>query len=130
PKRPGGGATGESRVRSLPRSDRFRERGRHRDPLTTPKERRMISLRRYRIAAFAGVTMPLAALALSACVSQQTYEQQGQQLQQAQAQVAAQQAEIARLQQEIKWVVAGDMLFPDGGYRLGSTRRVSARPTV
>jgi len=31
----------------------------------------MISLRRYRIAAFAGVTMPLAALALSACVSQQ-----------------------------------------------------------
>src|SRR5215471_17492700 len=80
----------------------------------------MISLRRYRIAAFAGVTMPLAALALSACVSQQAYEQQGQQLQQAQAQVAAQQAEIARLQQEIKWVVAGDMLFPDGGYRLGS----------
>jgi chemotaxis protein MotB len=80
----------------------------------------MISLRRYRIAAFAGSAMPLAALALSACVSQQAYEQQGQQLQQAQAQVAAQQAEITRLQQENKWVVAGDMLFPDGGYRLSS----------
>jgi chemotaxis protein MotB len=30
----------------------------------------------------------------------------------------AQQTEIARIQQEQKWVVAGDMLFPEGSYEL------------
>jgi len=63
---------------------------------------------------------PLTALLLGACVSQSAYEQQGQQLQQARAQAAAQQAEIAKMQQEQKWVVAGDMLFPEGGYQLGA----------
>jgi chemotaxis protein MotB len=62
--------------------------------------------------------IPLAALMLGACVSQSAYEQQGRQLQAARAQAAAEQSQIAKMQQEQKWVVAGDMLFPEGGYQL------------
>src|SRR5215470_8911559 len=62
--------------------------------------------------------VPLTALMLGACVSQSAYEKQGAELQQARAQAAAQQAEIAKMQQEQKWVVAGDMLFREGGYQL------------
>jgi len=65
--------------------------------------------------------IPLTGLMLGACVSQSAYEQQGQQLQAARAQAAAQQSEIAKMQQEQKWVVAGDMLFPEGGYQLTAT---------
>jgi chemotaxis protein MotB len=64
--------------------------------------------------------VPLTALMFGACVSQSAYEQQGQQLQQARAQSAAQQAEIAKMQLEQKWVVAGDMLFPEGEYQLSA----------
>ena len=46
--------------------------------------------------------VPLTALMLGACVSQSAYEKQGQE------------------QQEQKWVVAGDMLFPEGGYQLSA----------
>ena len=69
--------------------------------------------------AAAGV-VPLTALILGACVSESAYEKQTKQLQSAQAQSAAQQAEIAKMQAENKWVVAGDMLFPEGGYQLGA----------
>jgi chemotaxis protein MotB len=62
--------------------------------------------------------IPLTALLLGACVSQSAYEQQGQQLQAARAQAAAEQSQITKMQQEQKWVVAGDMLFPEGGYQL------------
>jgi chemotaxis protein MotB len=62
---------------------------------------------------------PLAALLLATCVSQSAYQQQGQQLEEARAQAAEQQAQIAKMQQEQKWVVAGDVLFPEGGYQLG-----------
>jgi chemotaxis protein MotB len=55
---------------------------------------------------------------LGACVSQSAYEQQGQQLQAARAQAAAEQSQITKMQEEQKWVVAGDMLFPEGGYQL------------
>jgi chemotaxis protein MotB len=64
---------------------------------------------------------PLTALILGACVSQNAYEQQGQQLQAARAQAAAEQAQIAKMQQEQKWVVAGDVLFPEGGYQLSAS---------
>jgi chemotaxis protein MotB len=64
--------------------------------------------------------VPLAALMLAACVSKSAYEQQGQELQQARAQAAAEQSQIGKMQQEQKWVVAGDMLFPEGGYQLGA----------
>src|SRR5271165_7538759 len=62
--------------------------------------------------------IPFTALMLSACVSEKSYEAQTQQLEQARAQSAAQQSEIAKMQQENKWVVAGDQLFPEGGYQL------------
>jgi len=62
----------------------------------------------------------LTALMLGACVSQSAYEQQGQQLQAARAQAAAEQSQIAKMQQEQKWVVAGDVLFPEGGYQLSA----------
>jgi chemotaxis protein MotB len=62
--------------------------------------------------------VPLTMLMLAACVSEKTYEAQTQQLQRVQAQSAVQQAEIAKMQQENKWVVAGDVLFPEGGYQL------------
>jgi chemotaxis protein MotB len=67
--------------------------------------------------------VPLTALMVGGCVSQSAYEKQGQELQQARAQAAAQQADIAKMQQEQKWVVAGDMLFPEGGYQLSATGR-------
>jgi chemotaxis protein MotB len=64
--------------------------------------------------------VPLTALMLGACVSQSAYEQQGAELQQARAQAAAEQSQIAKMQQENKWVVAGDVLFPEGGYQLSA----------
>ena len=62
--------------------------------------------------------IPLTALMLAACVSEKTYEAQTQQLQAARAQAAAEQSQIAKMQAEDKWVVAGDVLFPEGGYQL------------
>jgi outer membrane protein OmpA-like peptidoglycan-associated protein len=64
--------------------------------------------------------IPLTALMLGACVSQSAYEQQGQQLQAARVHAAAEQSQITKMQQEQKWVVAGDVLFPEGGYQLGA----------
>ena len=61
--------------------------------------------------------VPLTALMLGACVSQSAYEKQGAELQQARTQAAADQLQIAKMQEEQKWVVAGDMLFPEGGYQ-------------
>jgi chemotaxis protein MotB len=55
---------------------------------------------------------------LGACVSESAYEKQGAELQQARAQTAAEQSQLATMQQENKWVVAGDQLFPEGGYQL------------
>jgi chemotaxis protein MotB len=57
---------------------------------------------------------------LAACVSQSAYEKQGAELQQARAQAATEQSQLTRMQQEQKWVVAGDMLFPEGGYQLSA----------
>jgi chemotaxis protein MotB len=65
--------------------------------------------------------VPLTALMLGACVSQSAYEQQQQQLQAARAQAATEQLQIAKMQQEQKWVVAGDVLFPEGGYQLSAS---------
>jgi chemotaxis protein MotB len=73
----------------------------------------------------AATAIGIAALALSACVSQKAYEEQAQQLQQLREQSAAQQAEIARLHAENKWVMAGDLLFPEGGYQLGADGRAA-----
>ena len=73
--------------------------------------------------AAAARVVPLTALILGACVSQSAYEEQGAELQQARAQAATEQAQIAKMQQEQKWVVAGDVLFPEGGYQLSASGR-------
>jgi chemotaxis protein MotB len=62
--------------------------------------------------------VPFTALMLAACVSQTAYEKQGAELQAARAQAAAEQSQLTKMQQAEKWVVAGDMLFPEGGYQL------------
>jgi chemotaxis protein MotB len=64
--------------------------------------------------------VPLTALLLGGCVSQSTYEKQTAELQQARAQATAEQSKLNKMQQEQKWVVAGDVLFPEGGYQLSA----------
>jgi chemotaxis protein MotB len=54
-------------------------------------------------------------------VSQAAYNEQAAQLEEARAQVTAQQAQITKTQAENKWVMAGDLLFPEGGYQLSPT---------
>jgi len=63
--------------------------------------------------------VPLTALILGACVSQSTYDKQTAKLQQARAQAAQEQSQLQKMQQEQKWVVAGDLLFPEG-YQLSA----------
>src|SRR5260370_22907675 len=65
--------------------------------------------------------IPLTALMRGACVSQSAYEQQGAELQQTRSQASAEQSQIAKMQQEQKWVVVGDMLLPEGGYQLSAS---------
>src|SRR5215471_15818750 len=67
----------------------------------------------------------LAAVLLSACVSQRTYDQLQAQYQQAQqqnaalsAQVAADKAQICRLAGAIKYTVNSDLLFSSGGWQM------------
>jgi len=57
-------------------------------------------------------SIPFGALILSACVSQAAYNEEAAQLEQARAEVAAQEAQIAAMQARSKWVMAGDLLFP------------------
>ena len=64
------------------------------------------------------MSIPFGALILSACVSQAAYNEQAAQLEQTRSQVAAQEAQIAAMQARSKWVMAGDLLFPQGGYQL------------
>jgi len=70
-----------------------------------------------RIAAWAAA-IGVAGFVLTACVSQSVYDEQAAQLKEAQAQVAAQQEQITKMQSEDRWVMAGDLLFPEGGYQL------------
>src|SRR5271170_5732095 len=67
----------------------------------------------------------MASVALSACVSQSSYDALQAQYQQAQQQnaalsnqVAADKAQICRLQGAIKYTVNSDLLFPSGGFQM------------
>ena len=62
--------------------------------------------------------VPLTALMLGSCVSQSAYDQLQAQNQQLQAQNQQLQAQLAQSRAEQKFVEAGDMLFPEGGYQL------------
>jgi outer membrane protein OmpA-like peptidoglycan-associated protein len=70
-----------------------------------------------RLVGAAGVAF-VTALMLSACVPQSAYDQQAAELQQARAQVAQLQAELASSKAEQNFVEAADLLFPSGGYHL------------
>ena len=80
----------------------------------------------FAVAAF----VPLAVLVLAGCVYQSAYDEQASQLEQAQAQIAAQQAEIAKIRAENKWVMAGDLLFPEGGYELSAAGQAALNQYV
>ena len=62
--------------------------------------------------------VPLTMLVLSACVSQSDYDKLQAQNQQLQAQNQQLQAQVSGLQREARFVEAGDLLFPEGGYQL------------
>jgi chemotaxis protein MotB len=62
--------------------------------------------------------VPLTALLLGACVSQSAYDQLQAQNQQLQAQNQQLQTQLAQSRAEQKFVEAGDMLFPEGGFQL------------
>jgi chemotaxis protein MotB len=67
--------------------------------------------------------MPIAALVLSACVSQSKYDELQAQNQQLQQQVTA-------LQRETQFVEAGDVLFPSGGYQLSPGGQAELRKNI
>jgi chemotaxis protein MotB len=64
--------------------------------------------------------VPLTAPILGACVSRSTYNKQTAELQQARAQAAAGESQIQGCSRSRNGVVAGDMLFPEGGYQLSA----------
>jgi chemotaxis protein MotB len=71
------------------------------------------------------VSLTATVLLLSACVSQSTYDQLQAQYKQVEqqnsqltAQVAADKAQICRLQGAIKYTVNADLLFPSGSYQM------------
>jgi chemotaxis protein MotB len=68
--------------------------------------------------ATAASVVPLTALLLSGCVWQSDYDKLQAQNQQLQAQNQQLQAQVAGLQREARFVEAGDLLFPEGGYQL------------
>jgi chemotaxis protein MotB len=70
--------------------------------------------------AFGGaMAVPFSALLLSACVSQQQYDAVVAENNQLKAQLAQSQAQLAQSQAEQKFVEAGDLLFPSGGFQMG-----------
>src|SRR5208283_1404149 len=79
------------------------------------------ALTRKRIAA--AVATPLAALLLSACVSQQQYDA-------AVAENTQLKAQLAALQAQQKYVVAGDLLFPEGGFQLSANGQAALNQYV
>jgi chemotaxis protein MotB len=62
--------------------------------------------------------VPLATLLSAGCVSQSTYDQ-------LQAENEQLKAQLAQSQAQQKWVIAGDVLFPEGGYQLGANGQVA-----
>ena len=71
-----------------------------------------------RLTAATASVVPLTMLMLSACVWQSDYDKLQAQNQQLQAQNQQLQAQVAGLQREARFVEAGDLLFPEGGYQL------------
>jgi chemotaxis protein MotB len=68
----------------------------------------------------AAAALPFAALLLSACVSQSSYDALQGQNQQLEGQNQQLQTQVTALQQQATFVEAGDLLFPSGGYELSA----------
>lgn len=62
----------------------------------------------------------LVAITAAGCVSEEQYRRQTKMLHETEAQTAAQHQQIAKMQEQDRWVVAGDLLFPSGGYELSA----------
>jgi chemotaxis protein MotB len=73
---------------------------------------------------------PLAALLLSACVSQSTYDALQAQNQQLEAKNQQLRAQITALQREATFVEAGDLLFPSGGYELSTAGKTELSQNI
>ena len=67
----------------------------------------------------AAIAVPFSGLLLSACVSQQQYDAVVAENNQLKAQLAQSQAQLTQSQAEQKFVEAGDLLFPSGGFQMG-----------
>ena len=78
----------------------------------------------------AAMAIPFAALILSACVSQSSYDQLKLENEQLQTQNQQLQAQIAGLQNEARFVEAGDLLFPSGGYQLSADGKAELSKNV
>lgn len=67
----------------------------------------------------AAIAVPFSVLLLSGCVSQQQYDAVVAENNQLKAQLAQSQAQLTQSQAEQKFVEAGDLLFPSGGFQMG-----------
>lgn len=84
----------------------------------------------FRKHAGAAAALPLAALLLSACVSQTSYDALQAQNQQLQGQNQQLQAQVAAMQQQATFVEAGDLLFRSGGYQLSAAGKAELSNAV
>ena len=62
----------------------------------------------------------LSTMVLAGCVWRSDYDALQAQNQQLEQQLAAERAQISRLQGAIKYTVNSDLLFPSGGWQMGS----------
>ena len=85
---------------------------------------------RWKTCAGAATALPLAAMLLSACVSQSSYDAAQTQNQQLQSQNQQLQAHVAALQQQATFVEAGDLLFASGSYQLSAAGKADLASNV
>ncbi len=78
----------------------------------------------------AAVVLPFAALLLSSCVSQSTYDALQAQNQELEAKNQQLQAQLTALQREATYVEAGDLLFPSGGFELSEAGKAELRQNI
>jgi len=74
--------------------------------------------------------LPLAALLLSACVSQSSYDALQSQNQQLQSQNQQLQTQVSALQQQATFVEAGDLLFASGSYQLSGAGKAELAANI
>jgi chemotaxis protein MotB len=67
----------------------------------------------------AAIAVPFSVLLLSGCVSQQQYDAVVAENNQLKTQLSQSQAQLTQSQAEQKFVEAGDLLFPSGGFQMG-----------